>query len=138
MKDVRAVMGVSNPSMMGVSNPSSASPKMSEKAASGTADDNPFADLLSDAKKIRSTAEVDDTDRELSDAIFSVASKIFTADFFLICAFFVWFIVGALISSFTGNDTVQIAFNGIFQPVVQPALGILMVGAIAGSKFFRR
>mgnify|MGYP001036345466 CR=1 FL=1 len=27
----------------------------------------------------------------------------------------------------------QIAFNGIFQPVVQPALGVLMIGAVAGG-----
>jgi hypothetical protein len=31
------------------------------------------------------------------------------------------------------DDTVQIAFNGIFQPVVQPALGVLMIAAISDA-----
>eukprot|EP00979_Chaetoceros_neogracilis_P004168 scaffold731_cov224-Chaetoceros_neogracile.AAC.13 len=33
------------------------------------------------------------------------------------------------------DDTVQIAFNGIFEAIVQPALGILMIGSAAGSLF---
>tara|TARA_B110000305_G_C19214781_1_gene527664 strand:- start:247 stop:498 length:252 start_codon:yes stop_codon:yes gene_type:complete len=60
-------------------------------------------------------------------------SLIVTADFFLICGFLLWFLLGAGLSIAGVGDGVQIAFNGIFQPIVQPALGVLMIGSLAGA-----
>ena len=59
--------------------------------------------------------------------------NIIAADFFLILAFLAWFLAGVISSSVFKNDAIQLAFNGIFQPVVQPALGILMIGSLAGG-----
>lgn len=64
-----------------------------------------------------------------------VLSAIVTADFFLVCIFLVWFLAGVFGSYVLNNDTVQIAFNKAFQPFVQPALGVLMIGSIASAIF---
>lgn len=84
----------------------------------------------------------DEVDGASSSAGFSVPnaaknaiSTLITADFFLICAFLVWFLVGIFASSVLKDDAIQIAFNNIFQPVVQPALGVLMIGSIASAVF---
>jgi hypothetical protein len=63
-------------------------------------------------------------------------STLITIDFFLICGFLLWFLAGIFSSYALQNDGIQIAFNSIFQPVVQPALGVLMIGSIA-SAFFK-
>jgi len=62
-------------------------------------------------------------------------STLITVDFFLILGFLAWFVLGVISSTMFKNDAIQIAFNGIFQPLVQPALGILMIGSVAGGAF---
>jgi hypothetical protein len=71
----------------------------------------------------------------LPGAARSAISTLITVDFFLICGFLLWFLAGIFASTVLQNDSVQIAFNGIFQPVVQPALGVLMIGSIASAVF---
>jgi hypothetical protein len=101
----------------------------------------------------------------IPSAIRGVISTIVTIDFFVVCALLAWFLAGIFFSYVVKDDTVQIAFNGtifflpfhygnlrflffnvchltiyfyptgIFEPVVQPALGILMIGSAAGGKY---
>ena len=68
-------------------------------------------------------------------AIRNALSTLVIADFFVVCFFLLWFLAGIFASYVLKNDDVQIAFNGLFQPVVQPALGILMIAAIADRVF---
>eukprot|EP00816_Leptocylindrus_hargravesii_P006835 CAMPEP_0196815044 /NCGR_PEP_ID=MMETSP1362-20130617/47512_1 /TAXON_ID=163516 /ORGANISM="Leptocylindrus danicus, Strain CCMP1856" /LENGTH=243 /DNA_ID=CAMNT_0042191883 /DNA_START=76 /DNA_END=807 /DNA_ORIENTATION=+ len=93
--------------------------------------------LLADAKRMRGDVAKDKDSGEeegsIGDSIKNVISTVVAADFFLICAFLVWFLAGIFCSTVLKDDTVQIAFNGIFQPVVQPALGILMIGGLGSA-----
>lgn len=105
-------------------------------------DDDAFARLLQDAQQMRQAAGGDGAGSSSSSTGFSVPnaaknaiSTLITADFFLICAFLLWFLAGIFASTVLQNDAIQIAFNGIFQPVVQPALGVLMIGSIASAVF---
>jgi hypothetical protein len=65
----------------------------------------------------------------------NILSTIVTIDFFVVCMFLVWFLSGIVIRSISGNDTIQIAFNNQFESLVQPALGILMLGSAASAIF---
>lgn len=106
-------------------------------------DDDAFARLLRDAEQMRQGAAGSDVGGSSSSSTgFSVPSAaknaistLITADFFLICAFLLWFLAGIFASAVLKDDAVQIAFNNIFQPVVQPALGVLMIGSIASAVF---
>lgn len=81
--------------------------------------------------------ENDDVEEESGSGtkatIRNALSTLVTADFFLVCAFLLWFLAGIFCSSVLKDDTVQIAFNSNFQAFVQPALGVLMIGSIAGG-----
>lgn len=95
--------------------------------------------LLADAKRMRGDVAKDGEDEGglngLNDKIKNAISLVVAADFFLILALLVWFLAGIFCSYVLRNDTVQIAFNGIFQPVVQPALGILMFGGLGSCEY---
>ena len=92
--------------------------------------------LLADAKRMRGDTVSDISSQEmgLGDSVKNIISTIVTIDFFVICGFLLWFLVGVFSSVILGNDAIQIAFNGIFQPLVQPALGILMIGALGSAR----
>lgn len=105
--------------------------------------DSSLEKLLADARQMRQQEaglgedasggqEVEET---LKSKIKNVLSTIVTADFFVVCALLAWFLAGIFCSYVIKDDTVQIAFNGIFEPVVQPALGVLMLGSALGSVF---
>ena len=64
----------------------------------------------------------------------NIISTIITADFFLVCALLVWFVAGIFCSYVLKDDFVQIQFNNRFETIVQPALGILMIGSAAGGE----
>ncbi|GMH92106.1 hypothetical protein TrVE_jg8909 [Triparma verrucosa] len=104
-----------------------------------TTQNNDFSSLLKDSEKFRSSSKALTADEkigdELSQKIKSAISTLITIDFFLILAFLAWFVTGVISSTVFKNDVIQIAFNGIFQPLVQPALGILMIGSVAGGAF---
>lgn len=60
-------------------------------------------------------------------------SKLIAVDFFVVIAFMLWFIAG-VVSSYGFNNTFLLdEFNDKWTPVVQPALGVLMGGTIAGG-----
>ncbi|VEU40163.1 unnamed protein product [Pseudo-nitzschia multistriata] len=71
----------------------------------------------------------------VKQAIGNALSTVVTADFFLVCGFLAWFLLGIFCSYVLKDDTVQIAFNNNFERLVQPALGVLMIAAIGGNFF---
>jgi Mn2+/Fe2+ NRAMP family transporter len=90
--------------------------------------------LLADARKMRSASKaVEEKEKTAKDTVFEIISTIVTIDFFVVVALLVWFLAGIFCSSVLKDDTVQIAFNMNFERVTQPALGILMIGSVAGS-----
>ena len=100
--------------------------------------DSSLEALLADAKRMRAKEAEEKSEADgpsIPSAIKSVISTIVTIDFFVVCALLAWFLAGIFCSYVIKDDTVQIAFNGIFEPVVQPALGILMIGSAAGAAF---
>jgi hypothetical protein len=99
--------------------------------------DDSLKQLLADAREMRQDVGSGEEDGSVSipDSFRNILSTIVTIDFFVVCALLVWFLAGIFASYVLKNDAVQIAFNGIFQPVVQPALGILMIGSAAGGMY---
>ncbi len=99
--------------------------------------DNSLEALLADARKMRESetkkAADGEEEKTMKQQIRGILSTIVTADFFFVCALLAWFLAGIFCSYIIKDDTVQIAFNGIFEPIVQPALGILMIGSAAGG-----
>ena len=71
--------------------------------------------LLADARRMREEEAEVEEDGEQSGSIKATIGKglsaIVTADFFVVMAFLVWFLVGIFSSSILKNDTIQIAFN---------------------------
>mmetsp|Transcript_23053 Transcript_23053/g.32188 ORF Transcript_23053/g.32188 Transcript_23053/m.32188 type:complete len:294 (+) Transcript_23053:176-1057(+) len=105
-----------------------------------------LSQLLADARQMReqdassAASKIDNGDDEeegggitVPDSVRNVISTIVTADFFLVCALLLWFLTGIATRSIFDNDTIQIAFNNNFELIVQPALGVLMIGAAAGA-----
>ena len=101
--------------------------------------------LLADAKSFRvAEKEKDKEDKENEDeeggisipkSVSGAISTIVTIDFFVVIALLVWFLAGIFGQYVLKDESIQIAFNNIFEPVVQPALGILMIGSAAGAMF---
>lgn len=144
---------------------SSSSDDDTPNSSSSTGDS--LQQLLEDAKLMQQQEETTSEEGvKIKATIGNALSTIVTADFFLVCAFLLWFLVGIFCSSFLKDDTIQIAFNSKykalmcyfpghgtgfmfltifclsrlyhaanFQAFVQPALGILMIGSIAGNFF---
>lgn len=77
----------------------------------------------------------DDSGPSIPAAVGNVVSTIVTIDFFVVCGFLLWFLAGIAARALWDDDTIQIAFNNNFETLVQPALGILMIGALAGNFF---
>lgn len=100
---------------------------------------DPMARLLADAKQMRvqeqeNASESDKTpDGAVMTAVKKVISTIVTIDFFVVIALFLWFMGGIFCSYGLKDDAVQIAFNNIFEPVVRPALGVLMIASISDA-----
>ena len=107
----------------------------------GRTTDDSLEQLLADARSMRTRnsdessllQEEGTSSSSMKDTFFDVVSTIVTIDFFVVIGLLVWFIAGIFCSSVLGNDTVQIAFNMNFEKITQPALGILMIGSIAGA-----
>ena len=115
---------------------SSSSSTTTSTSSTSSSEDDSLERLLADAKKMRmeaSTKDDDDGGISAPNAIKSAISTIVTIDFFVVCGLLLWFLAGIFCSYVIKDDTVQISFNMIFQPVVQPALGILMIGSAAGG-----
>jgi len=107
-----------------------------DKTSDRTGDDS-LEQLLADARSMRASTDRDaqptEEETPIKDKIFDVISTIVTIDFFVVIGLLAWFLLGIFCSSVLKDDTVQILFNNNFERVTQPALGILMIGSVAGS-----
>lgn len=94
-------------------------------------------DLGADIERYRkreSGQRVDSVGEEsLASGAKDVISTIITVDFFVVIAFMLWFIAGVVSSYGFSNSFLLDQFNDKWTPVVQPALGVLMGGTIAGG-----
>jgi len=106
--------------------------------------DNSLDQLLEDARVMTEEEKAaksgggvfsDEEGAGVKQMIGDALSTIVTADFFLVCGFLAWFLLGIFCSSVLKDDTIQIAFNNNFEKLVQPALGVLMIAAIGGNFF---
>lgn len=61
----------------------------------------------------------------------SAFTTLLIADFFVVIVFLVWFLAAAVLQS--SYPVVLERFQDVFQPVVVPALTVLMVGSIASG-----
>lgn len=97
--------------------------------------DDSLEGLLADAKRLRASKDTSNEEEGFSviPIIKNVISTIVTVDFFIVCVLLLWFLTGVFSSYVLKADAIQVAFNGIFEPVVQPALGILMLASAAGG-----
>ena len=105
-----------------------------DETSARTADDS-MEQLLADARSMRrASSDVEEEEETtIKDKVFDVISTIVTVDFFVVIGLLVWFLAGIFCSSVLKDDTVQILFNNNFERVTQPALGLLMIGSVAGS-----
>lgn len=100
--------------------------------------------LLADARSFRVDEDKKDAEEEgdeegsgkqIIETISGVISTIVTIDFFVVIALLLWFLAGIFGQYALKDETIQIAFNNIFESVVQPALAVLMLGSAAGAAF---
>lgn len=137
VRDIRDVLsGSASSSSSSVDTSSSNS--ISNVDFSNDDSDDKMKSLLADAKRFGAArasekGETDEEENPLGDKIRGVLETIVTADFFVVCGFLLWFLAGIFSSSVLKNDAIQLAFNGIFETLVQPALGILMIASAASA-----
>lgn len=140
IQNVREVVGGKSfsPSSQGAqSSPKSESSMIiGDDLNAGSNDEDSLEQVLADAKAMRLDGDSAEKtgDALIAEKIRNGLSTIVTVDFFVVCALLLWFLAGIFGSYVLKDDTIQIAFNGIFQQVVQPALGILMIGSAASGK----
>lgn len=72
-------------------------------------------------------------EESLSSGAKDIISTIITIDFFVVIGFLLWFISGVVSSYGFSNSFLLDQFNDKWTTVVQPALGVLMGGTIAGG-----
>lgn len=138
--EIRDIRQVTGQQVVASSLDSDDSTNVSSLLSGGTAStttqssfEDPLAQLLSDAKAMQRESKSSEKDDESSGLVSQVLSTIITVDFFVVCALLLWFLAGIFCSYILKDDTVQIAFNGIFEPVVQPALGVLMIASLSDA-----
>lgn len=144
IKDVREIVSgkaLSSPQESSTSNVESSGSvaNLGGTNVGGGGSDDSLERLLADAKEMRkdmgeSASSDEDGSTSIKETIRNVLSTIVTVDFFVVCALLLWFLTGIFCSYILKNDAVQIAFNGIFEQIVQPALGVLMLGSAASGK----
>ncbi len=64
------------------------------------------------------------------DKVINVINKILLIDVFLVATFFLWFIIALVAESLHWHLGLRL-WQSLWQPVIQPALGLVMLGAIA-------
>ncbi len=60
----------------------------------------------------------------------SALEKVLVADFFVVLGFLGWFLAGVFAKSALGDRSVLDSFNKVWDPLIQPALGVLMAGTL--------
>lgn len=94
-----------------------------------------LADLGADIERFRKqeNRQPEGVGDSLASGAKGVISSIIAVDFFVVIAFMLWFIAGVISSYGFSNTFLLDQFNDKWTPVVQPALGVLMGGTIAGG-----
>jgi len=62
--------------------------------------------------------------------LIAVINRILLIDVFLVAIFFLWFIIALVAESLHWHLGLRL-WQSLWQPVIQPALGLVMLGAIA-------
>ena len=139
-----SLTGGSNDSPSSSSAPSTTEKSMEMSSFQGRPMDASLDQLLEDArlmteeeKEAKGEGGVfsDEEGAGVKEVIGNTLSTIVTVDFFVVCGFLAWFLLGIFCSYILKDDTIQIAFNNNFERLVQPALGILMIAALGGNFF---
>lgn len=97
--------------------------------------------LLDDARAMREfepTSNDDEESFKLREVVIQALSYLVTADFFFVVFLLLWFFVGIFSAKVLGDDGIYLYFAGLFEPVVQPALGILILGAGLSGVFGKK
>ena len=113
------------------------------KQVTGTSQGDLMGEIEGDIAKFRKREEdstnggsvvgsVDDDENVGGFNFGDLIAKILVADLALVLVFLVWFIAAAVTQQ-QGNPYLLERFQDIFAPVVQPALGVLMIGSIASG-----
>lgn len=94
-----------------------------------------LADLGADIERFRKAEnrQPETAGESIASGAKDVISTIISIDFFVVIAFMLWFIAGVVSSYGFDNTFLLDQFNDKWTPVVQPALGVLMGGTIAGG-----
>lgn len=136
------VLDTTSNSVSTASTPKTRASSLSSSSASSSSSSSSLDDILADARRLRqeqkdaiASGAPDPEELSIPKLLKGAISNIVTVDFFLVCGLLLWFLAGIFCSYVLKDDTVQIAFNMQFERVVQPALGILMIGAAAGAVF---
>jgi len=93
--------------------------------------------LLQDIQRFKAieqakTGGVEEKETALAKAS-DVFSTILVVDFFVVMAFLTWFGVGIITKATTKDSQLLDTFYSLWNPVINPALGILMAGTMAGG-----
>ncbi|CAM9497716.1 unnamed protein product [Pylaiella littoralis] len=94
-----------------------------------------LADLGADIERFRraENRQPETAGESIASGAKDIISTIISIDFFVVIAFMLWFIAGVVSSYGFDNTFLLDEFNDKWTPVVQPALGVLMGGTIAGG-----
>lgn len=94
-----------------------------------------LADLGADIERFRraENRQPETAGESIAAGAKNIISTIISIDFFVVIAFMLWFIAGVVSSYGFSNTFLLDQFNDKWTPVVQPALGVLMGGTIAGG-----
>lgn len=94
-----------------------------------------LADLGADIERFRraENRQPETVGESIASGAKDIISTIISIDFFVVIAFMLWFIAGVVSSYGFSNTFLLDQFNDKWTPVVQPALGVLMGGTIAGG-----
>ncbi|BAM82745.1 hypothetical protein, conserved [Cyanidioschyzon merolae strain 10D] len=102
----------------------------------------PNKDLLSDIERFRRQSpgnaekiQVGES-KPVAGRLRSWLTNLLIADAFLVFFFMAWLVVGVILQLTSGYSALLDVWYILWQPVVQPLLGLLMAGALA-SKFLR-
>lgn len=102
---------------------------------SGESQDLDLSELSADIARFR--AKEGKKTESLSESVAGEAkgiiSTIIAIDFFVVIIFMLWFIAGVVSSYGFKNTFLLDEFNASWNPIVQPALGVLMGGTILGG-----
>mmetsp|Transcript_12457 Transcript_12457/g.18595 ORF Transcript_12457/g.18595 Transcript_12457/m.18595 type:complete len:187 (-) Transcript_12457:78-638(-) len=100
--------------------------------------DNPYAKLQMEAQRQRELEDDFIPDSKLNQVISfgSVKETIdsfLVADFFFICASLAWLAAGVAAKLALKTEAIYLAWYSLWTPIFQPALGLLMAGAIVSG-----